>query len=270
MSGWDRASPGFLAEWGPQLAPYGADLAAELGLHEGARVLSTCGSEVVALARAVGEAGLVHAVAERDDVLVLCKESVAAAGLGARVEVGRSARRDYDAAISAFDIADGDARAQLAVLRDAIGPRGKVGVMVWGPSAEDDPERIFARAADEIAPALRAVSLGLDVERAALAALFESAGLALIRHTVVSHAMMFPSAERFAAALLRARLYGPKLRALGDEKVAAVLARFYERVGGQDEPISYAPLATIVIAALPGAEIELPHRPSVRVPTSTK
>ncbi|HEY1954765.1 MAG TPA: hypothetical protein VGH28_04120 [Polyangiaceae bacterium] len=265
MNGWDRASPGYLAQWQPQLAPYDVDLAFELGLREGDCVLSTPGSEVVALARAVGDRGRVHAVAATEDVLVLCKERVRASALADRVETLAAPRGPYDAAVSAFDFDVAAGRAHLAALREAIGPRGKIGVMLWGPPAEDDPERVFARAIDAVAPEIAASAVWPDVARATLASLFEAAGLALIRHTVVSHAMIFQHAERFATALLAARSYGPKLRALGDPAVAAVLARFYERVG-QDDAISYAPAATIVIGALPGAEIELPHRPSVRVP----
>ena len=265
MNGWDRASPGYLAQWQPQLAPYEVDLAFELGLREGDRVLSTPGSEVVALARAVGPNGRVDALAPGDDVGVLCTERVRAAALEDRVQCVATPKAPYDAAVSAFDFDVASAKTQLGALREAIGPRGKIGVMLWGPPSEDDPERIFARAIDAIAPEIAASAVWPDVDRATLAAQFEAAGLALIRHTVVSHTMVFQHAERFATALLAARTYGPKLRALGDEAVASVLARFYERVG-QDEAISYGPAATIVIGALPGAEIELPHRPSVRVP----
>jgi hypothetical protein len=45
-----------------------------------------------------------------------------------------------------------------------------------------------------------------------------------------------------------------------------VAARFYDSVGGPDAPLTFAPPATLAIAALPGAEVELAHRPSVRVP----
>ncbi len=267
MFGWDRASPGYLAQWLPQFAPYDADLASELGLREGERVLSTPGSEVVALARAVGDAGRVDAVTVSDEVRVLCNERVAAAGLEKRVRVALAPTGPYDAAVSVFELEPADAKRALVSLGEAIGPRGKVGVMLWGPPDEDDPERVFARAVDAVAPQIGASAAWPDVSRAALASLFEGAGLALIRHTVVSHALVFQRAERFVSALLAARSYGPKLYGLGDEAVAAAVARFYERVAAEDEPVTYAPPATIVLGALPGAEIDLPHRPSVRVPT---
>ena len=258
---WDRSSPGYLADWLPQLAPYEADLAAELGLHEGARVRCTAGPEAIALARAVGESGRVVAIAPTDEMLALCKERAAAAAVGDRVTCARACTEGgFDAAVSAFEL-DG-----LEALRDAIGPRGKVGVMIWGPAADDDPERVFARAVDEAAPDLRASAPLAPTDRESLSRAFEAAGLVVVRHTVVSHAMIFPRAERFAAALLGARTYGAALRARGQAAVAAALARFYERSGGQDEPVTYEPAATLVVAALPGAEIELPHRPSVRVP----
>ena len=271
MSGWDRASPGYVADFLPQLAPYDADLASELGLRDGDRVLTTAGTEVVALARAVGDAGRVCVSGGRPEMIVLCKERARAAGLDARVVYEPSGERlggAFDAAVSAFGLAEAaDARAHLRALGAAIGPRGKVGVMTWGPVAEDDAERVFARAVDEVAPEVEATAMSLPAfDRAAITRLFEEAELAVVRHTVVSHAMVFPRAERFAAALLGARVYGEKLRALGQPRVAGVLARFYERVGGQDETVTYAPVATVVVAAHPGAEIELPNRPSVRVP----
>jgi hypothetical protein len=67
-------------------------------------------------------------------------------------------------------------------------------------------------------------------------------------------------------ALVAARDYGPRLLALGAERVARVLGRFYERAYAEGAPVTYSPAVTIVIAAVPGAEVELPHRPSVRVP----
>jgi len=140
---------------------------------------------------------------------------------------------------------------------------------VWGPAIDGDPERAFAKIIDALHPEIHATEaltpvFGLD--RASLAALFERAGLVVVRHTVVTHPLVFQRAERFAMSLLAARAYGPELVRRGEERVAAALARFYQSVAAQDAPISYSPAATIVIAAHPGAEVELPHRPSVRVP----
>ena len=45
-------------------------------------------------------------------------------------------------------------------------------------------------------------------------------------------------------------------------------ASFYDKVGGPDAPLTFAPPATLAIAALPGAEVELVNRPSVRAPDS--
>lgn len=268
MSGWDRASPGYLAEWQPNFGPYEADLAAELGLREGDSVLTTAGFEALALARAVGEGGKVFACDASDEVLVLCKERVEAAGLGARVATSKEpSGGPFNAAVSAFSLGQSnDPVATLRNLGEMIRPDGKVGVIVWGPATDGDPERAFAKIIDELHPEIHATE-DLPFDRASLAALFEKAGLVVVRHTIVMHPLVFQRAERFAMSLLAARTYGPKLVERGEEHVAAALARFYERVAAQDEPVSYSPAATIIIAAHPGAEVELPHRPSVRVPT---
>ncbi len=269
MSGWDRASPGYLAEWQPHFAPYEHDLAAELCLREGDRAISTAGTEALALARAVGESGRVHAFDPSDAVRVLCKERVTAAGLEERIEISSAPKgAPAHAAVSAFELVTADDPvSHVRALGELISPVGKVGVIVWGPPEQDDPERAFARIVDELHPEIAASSDPTNLDRASLAALFEAAGLALVRHTVVSHTLVFQRAERFALSLLGARTYGPKLAALGQEAVAAALARFYQRFA-EDAPISYSPAATIVIGAHHGAEVELPHRPSVRVPTT--
>jgi len=268
MSGWDRASPGYLADWQPNFGPYEADLAGELGLREGDRVVTTAGFEALSLARAVGERGKVLACDSSDEVLVLCKERALAAGLGGRLATSKEpSGGPFDAAVSAFSLMQSsDPVATLRSLGEMIRPDGKVGVMVWGPATDDDAERAFAKIIDELDPEIHAGD-ELALDRASLATLFDRAGLVVVRHTVVMHPLVFQHAERFAMSLLAARTYGPKLVARGKEHVAAALARFYERVAAQDEPISYSPAATIVIAAHPGAEVELPHRPSVRVPT---
>lgn len=270
MSGWDRASPGYLAEWQPNFAPYEADLAAELGLREGDRVLTTAGFEALALARAVGETGHVCACDADDDVLVLCKDRLEAAGLLSRAStVKEPSGGPFNAAVSAFTLPlVSDPVAHVRNLGELILPAGKVGVVVWGPAIDGDPERAFAKIIDELHPEIAAAFEPTGLDRTSLGALFERAGLAVVRHTVVTHPLVFQRAERFAISLLAARTYGPKLVARGQEHVAAALARFYERVAAQDAPISYSPAATIVIAAHPGAEVELPHRPSVRVPVA--
>lgn len=265
QSGWNRASHAYLGEWLPQFAPYDADLARELAVRPGDVVLTTAGSEAIVFARQTGDAGTVHAMDPHVDMRVLCKERVAAAGLGARVEVLEGeVRGPYDVIALAHV---SDPLGELRALRAAVTPNGKVGVMLWGPYDDADPERIFANAIEAVAPEAVEPSVARPrVDRAALASLFEAAGFALVRHTVVSHALVFPTAERFARSLIAARAYGTRLAALGEERVAAVLARFYERAAGQDHAITYAPAATVVVGGLPGAELELPHRPSVRIP----
>ncbi len=269
-SGWNCAAPSYVSEWLPQFAPYDADLAREVSVREGNHVLSTAGAEAIAFARAVGESGSVDCLETSPEMRALCTERIASAAFEKRARVVERPQKKYDVIALAHVRTDGDPRAHLSdmlqTLRASLASNGKVGLLHWGPDSETDPERIFARAIEAVAPEALATSSRLDVDRASLTALFEAAGLALVRHTVVSHAIVFPTAARFARSLVLSRAYGARLTALGESRVAAVLARFYEKVSGEDATITFAPSATIAVAGLPGAELELPHRPSVRIP----
>jgi hypothetical protein len=88
----------------------------------------------------------------------------------------------------------------------------------------------------------------------------------MVRHTVVRHTLSFKSAEAFVRAMREACTWRRIWEELGDARLERVAARFYERVGGPSMPVSFDPPATLAIAALPGAEVELEHRPSVRAP----
>src|SRR5262249_42280341 len=103
--------------------------------------------------------------------------------------------------------------------------------------------------------------------RDAMAQMFDRGGLAMVRHTVIRHAMSFRTAEAFVRAMREACSWRRIWEELGDAKMDRVAARVYETVGGPDAPLTFAPPATLAIAALPGAEVELAHRPSVRVPS---
>lgn len=142
----------------------------------------------------------------------------------------------------------------------ALAPSGKVGVITWGPS---DPEEPFAK----LTACLRDVEPGcllpdphVEAERDAMASMFEQAGLSLVRHTVVRHTLGFKSAEAFVRAMREGCTWRRVWEELGDARLERVAARFYERHGGPDKPISFDPPATLAIAALPGTQIELEHR----------
>jgi hypothetical protein len=82
----------------------------------------------------------------------------------------------------------------------------------------------------------------------------------------VRHTLAFQSAEAFVRAMREACTWRRIWEDVGDARMQRVAARFCERVGGPGAPLSFEPTATIAIAALPGAEVELQHRPSVRAP----
>ncbi len=273
---WDRAAPGYLEEWVPRLAPYHTDFVTELCVHAGDRVLvvaSGPGSEAVAVARVVGEEGFVRLVDSSRAMLDLCEARLAQAAVPCRTETVCAEPSDasggpYHAVACAFGLLGlPDTGAALRAWRDALAESGKVGVMVWGPPAADDPYELFARVAVELEPDMHAACHHPGVvDRAGMAAMFEEAGMAMVRHTVVAHTLVFKRAEDFTRALLSSCAWRDELRAIGAARAAKISARFFEAVGGPDAPLTYRPPATIALAGLPGAQIELPHRPSVRIP----
>jgi ubiquinone/menaquinone biosynthesis C-methylase UbiE len=278
---WDRAAGGYLEEWVPRFVPYHTDLVRQLALPLGARVLVVTagpGAEVLALARAVGPTGLVHATDTSPEMVALCKEQVARAGLsGVTCAVAdasdASGAESWDAIVCAFGLWQIEPKPRAAAMqawRKALAARGKVGIVTWGPPDDDDPN-------EQLSQALRVVEPGHDVasprvlaEREAMAAMFDEAGLSLVRHTVVRHTMSFPSAERFVRAMREACTWRRRWEELGDARMERVARAFYEWTGGPDVPLSFAPPATLAIAGIPGAELELEGRPSVKVPASTR
>ncbi len=269
---WDRTTKAYVEEWQPRFVPHHLDLARELGLGPGDRVaVIDAGPDVLPFARAVAPHGRLH-VQERDRALrVACEGTLARAGLHAQATFADddSLGTDFDAVVCAFgrrQVAEG--RVALAKWRDALKPNGKLGVMVWGPAHPDDPLDWLAEAANQIDPALDFRRVRVDTDRAALAGLMESAGLALVRHTVVQHNVTFRSALDLVKALVDASEWRAEYATLPQAVASRMTARVCELAGGPDAPVVFDLVATIAIAGLPGAEIELPHRPSVKVPVT--
>ncbi len=72
---WDRAAAKYLEEWVPRFVPYHLDLVQELVLAQGQRVLVTStgpGAEVLAVARAVGDKGVVRATDASEELVAMC------------------------------------------------------------------------------------------------------------------------------------------------------------------------------------------------------
>ena len=271
---WDRAAAGYLDEWVPRFVPYHLDLVRELALEEGARVLVVSagpGSEVLAVARTVGENGRVRATDKSEEMVRSCREQVKTAGF-ANIEAqrgGRGGRRSggpWDAIVCAFGLWQIDDRGSLLrAWAEALAPDGKVGILTWGPPDREGPFEILAGCVAELEPSLHVPSPRVLAEREPMALLFDEGGLAMVRHTVVRHTLVFKSAEYFVRALKEACTWRRVWEQLGEERFSRVAARFYEKVGGPDAPLSFDSPATIAIGALPGAEIVLENRPSLRV-----
>ena len=272
---WDRASLSYVTEWVPRFIPYHLDAVHELALHGGDRVLipaAGAGAEVVAVARVTSTDRGIRATSEDRAMLSFCAERVEAAGLAERVVCETAKVEDvsggpWDAIICAFAFDRvTDPTALLQAWRGAISPNGKICVVVWGPAEINDPFARFRAAAGFEEPALRR-----DLtDRNQLADLFESVDLAMVRHTVVRHTLRFQSAEAFARSMLETSTGHAVFERLGETRMRQVAARFFETTGGPDAPIVFQPAATIAIAALPGAEIELAVRSSMRIPIVPK
>ncbi len=282
---WDRAAAGYLDEWVPRFVPYHLDLVRELRITNGQSVLVTSagpGSEVLAVARAVGEAGHVRATDRSEEMVRICGEQVARGGFGARVTCEAADASDvsgvrragsatsagaWDAILCAFGLWQlADRPAVLKAWAGALAPNGKVGILTWGPPDKDDPFELLARCLKELEPAYAVPETRILAERGAMESMFATAGLTMVRHTVVRHTLSFKSGEGFVKALREACTWRRIWEEIGDARVERLATRFYDLTGGPDAPLSFDPPATLAIAALPGAEVDLEHRPSIRVP----
>jgi ubiquinone/menaquinone biosynthesis C-methylase UbiE len=273
---WDRAAAGYVEEWVPRFLPYHNDLVYELALSAGKRVLvPSCGpgAEVVAVARVVGVQGRVRATDPSAEMLAYCAERVKLAGFDGPVTCERADAFDvsggpWDAIMCAFGLWAIEKRIDaLRAWAGALSPNGKVGVITFGPPEPDNPWDRIGEALAELEPAMHRPSPRVLAERSAMSEMFEQAGLAMVRHTIVRHTMSFKSAESFVRALGESCAWRGIRDELGEARFGKVAARFYEKMGlGPDDPLNFQPIATAAIAALPGAEVELAHRPSVSVP----
>jgi ubiquinone/menaquinone biosynthesis C-methylase UbiE len=273
---WDRAAAGYLEEWVPRFVPYHLDLVHQLALRPDDRVLVTSsgpGAEVLAVARAVGEGGFVRATDKSAEMVRLCHEQIERARLLAHVECAEADASDaqggpWNAVVCAFGLWQLPSREDaLKAWAGALAPHGKVGIITWGPSDPNEPFERLAASLRELEPGFNVPNPHVHAERGAMEAMFAAAGLAMVRHTVVRHTLSFKSAEAFVHALREACTWRRVWEELGDARLERVASRFYESCGGPDQPLSFDPPATLAIAALPGAEIELEHRPSVRAPS---
>jgi O-methyltransferase/aklanonic acid methyltransferase len=272
---WDRAAAGYLEEWVPRFVPYHRDVVHEMALRPGERVLVTSsgpGAEVVAVARCVGDAGFVRATDPSSEMVRLCRDQLERAALGTPAECAQADAVDasggpWDGVLCAFGLWQlADRVETLRAWAGALAAHGKVGIITWGPSEAAQPSQVLRACLDELEPALAVPDAHVHAERGAMAAMFEAAGLAMVRHTVVRHTLTFRSAEAFVAAMRESCTWRRLWEEIGDARMQRVAARFYERAGGPAAPLTFDPPATIAIAALHGAVVELQHRPSVRVP----
>jgi ubiquinone/menaquinone biosynthesis C-methylase UbiE len=271
---FDRAAKSYIEEWVPRFVPYHLDLVRELSLAQGQRVLiARCGpgAEVLAVARAVGDLGKVRATDPSAELIGICKEQVDKAGFPS-VTCERAAPDDvgegnWNAIVCAFGLWTMEDRpAVLRTWASALAPNGKVGALSFGPPDDNDPFEILARALRELEPDAVTKPPRIDSDRDSFARVFEEGGLAIVRHTILRHTVSFATAEDFTNAIREGRTWRSVWAELGPERMGRVTARFYEQVGGPTAPLVFEPAATLAIAALPGAEVELAVRPSVVAP----
>lgn len=271
---WDRPAARYLQEWVPRFVPYHLDLVQELALTQGQRVLVASagpGAEVLAVARAVGDRGLVRATDASEELVSICDEQVKKAGFPA-VTVEKASPDDvgagnWNAIVCCFGLWKlADRNSILKSWAGALSSHGKVGVLTFGPPDESDPFEMLAQALRELEPTAGATPARVACDRDSMSSMFEDAGLSLVRHTVLRHTVSFPTAEAFAEAIREGRTWRNVWEELGPTRMNLVTARFYDRVGGPTAPLSFEPAVTLAIAALPGAEVELMSRPSAKAP----
>ncbi|CAN5208461.1 hypothetical protein BH09MYX1_BH09MYX1_34390 [soil metagenome] len=271
---WNRATSSYLDTFLPRFLPYHHDFAEQLGAKEGDRVLvPSCGpgTEAIAFARAVGDSGRVRATDPDASWGEFLAKRFKDAGLAARGSfdqsaVGETSSAPFSIIACAFSTLTRDEELHaLESWRDALATNGKIGLMAWGPVDEGDPYELYLAAVGEHSVELSVKAQGeTTVDRTSLGRLFEEAGLVMVRHTVIRHSQVFTTTEEFVDALVLALRWREDLLALGEVEVQKIRARFLELAGGPGVALSFQPAATIAIAALPGEEVELPHRPSVR------
>ena len=266
---WDRAADGYLEHWIPRFLPYHLDLVRELAIEEGTRALVTSsgpgGTEVLATARAVGEKGHVRATDASARMVEICREQVNKSGFGERVQCAQADAAavpdgPYDVIVCAFGLWQiVERELTLRSWSRGLKAHGKVGVIAWGPAEVDDPFEQMRAILSELEPEVATHSHQVASTRDTIAKMFQEAELSLVRHTVVRHTLTFSTAESFVEALRESCTFRRVWETLGDERFARVSARFYDRVGGPQKPLTFEPPATIAIAARPGDEVTLAH-----------
>ncbi|HVH46144.1 MAG TPA: class I SAM-dependent methyltransferase, partial [Labilithrix sp.] len=246
---WDRPAARYLEEWVPRFVPYHLDLVQELALARGQRVFVASagpGAEVLAVARAVGDRGAVRATDGSGEFVGVCDEQVKKAGFTS-VTCEKTGPEDvgagnWNAIVCAFGLwRIPDRTGVLKRWAGALVPSGKVGVLTFGPPDDTDPFTMLAQALRELEPNAEATPAGVPSDRESMGKMFEEAGLVLVRHTVLRHTITFPSAEAFTSAIREGRTWGRVWEELGPERMGQVTARFYDRLGGPTEPLSFEP-----------------------------
>jgi ubiquinone/menaquinone biosynthesis C-methylase UbiE len=274
---WDRAARGYVEEWMPRFVPYHLDLIREVKLLPGQRVLVTCagpGAEVLAAAREVGDKGHVRATDASAEMASICKEKVEAAGFK-NIEVACADASDveggpWDAIVCAFGLWQlSDRTAVLNAWRKSLSDAGKIGILTWGPIEEDDLFERVGRCLEHVEPEVASPNPKSLATRELMAEMFEKSELTMVRHTIVRHTLTFKTAETFIGALKESCTWRRIWEELGDARLAHVAARFYGLVGGPDATLTWNPPATLAIAGVPGSEIDIASRASVRVPASS-
>src|SRR5580698_7841118 len=171
---WDRAAAAYAKAWEPRFVPYHLDLVRDLALHEGQKVLVVTagpGAEVLAVARAVGPSGFVRATDASVAMIALCAERVEKADMPwvhpAVADASDASGGPWDAVLCAFGLWQIEARrATLEAWRGALSPRGKIGILAWGPSEADDPFEVLGRVLAKVEPDFDRPNSRMNADRA--------------------------------------------------------------------------------------------------------
>ena len=249
---WDRAAAGYLDEWVPRFDPYHLDLVRELTLHvrcaRPGHELRSGGGRCSPWRRAVGSQGRVRATDTSDEMVRICHEqvrtaafeNVEAAVADARETEGGGPGTRSSAPSGLWQMEDRGRAPSAPGPRRSPAPAGKVGILTWGPPDSDGPFEIARGACvGELEPAFSVPSARVLAEREAMALLFDEGAFDGASHRRQAYTLAFKSAEHFVRAVKEACTWRRVWEELGDARFTRIAARFYEREGGPDVPLSF-------------------------------
>jgi ubiquinone/menaquinone biosynthesis C-methylase UbiE len=257
---WDRAVQSYADFWVPRLIPYYDDLVQKSVPKPDERVLVTSvgpGAELRAVALAMEQKGALFATDPSPAMITAARRGLTDAEVGMPVsfevtDAFDTLGRQWDLILSAFSLWQiPERRATLQKWGRAVQPRGRIGILVWGPPDPDGPFEMVSAALQQVEPAIGELVKAWELAaRQPMRDMLADAGLKLIRHATVRHDMEFASAEGFFAAMRSGCSFLRVCDKLGAERTERVAEAFFAQLDPPSSrtPLAFAPSAAIAIA----------------------